>query len=135
MLFLDTSALLKRYVDEEGTGTIVAAMAGDHVWVASALAGVETEVAIARLPVADEDRARQQRRYEEDWEHFRVVPVDAECLRAAARIAAEQRIRIVDAIHLAAAARLPQPFRFLTFDPDQAEAARSLAFDVRGSGS
>ena len=76
-----------------------------RAWVASALAGAETEVAIARLPVADDERARQQRRYEEDWEHFRVVPVDAECLRAAARIAAEQGIRIVDAIHLAAARR------------------------------
>jgi len=135
MLFLDTSALLKRYVDEDGTGMVVAAMAGDDVWLASALAGAETQVAIARLPVAEDERARQLRRYEEDWERFRVVPVDAECLRDAARIAADQRIRIVDAIHLAAAARLPQPFRFLTFDPDQAEAARALGFDVRGVGS
>ena len=131
MLFLDTSALLKRYVDEDGTGTIVAAMAGDQVWMASALAGAETEVAIARLPVADDERARQQRRYEEDWEHVRVVPVDAECVRVAARIAIEQHIRMVDAIHLAAAMRLPRPFRFLTFDPDQADAARALGLDVR----
>jgi predicted nucleic acid-binding protein len=135
MLFLDTSALLKRYVDEDGTGTVVAAMAGDQVWIASALAGAETEVAISRLPAPEEERARQQRRYEEDWERFRVVPVDAECLRAAARIAGEQGIRIVDAIHVAAALRLPRPFRFLTFDPHQAEAARALDFDVRGSGS
>jgi predicted nucleic acid-binding protein len=135
MLFLDTSALLKRYVDEDGTGIIVAAMAGDHVWMASALAGAETEVAIARLPVADDERARQLRRYEEDWEHFRIVPVDAECVGVAAHIATEQGIRIVDAIHLAAAMRLPRPFRFLTFDPDQADAARALGFDVRGVGS
>jgi predicted nucleic acid-binding protein len=135
MLFLDTSALLKRYVDEDGTGTVVAAMAGDHEWIASALTGAETAVAISRLPVAEDDRARQQRRYEEDWEHFRVVPVDAECLRDAARIAAAQGIRIVDAIHLAAASRLPQPFRFVTFDPDQADAARALDLDVRGAGS
>ena len=63
------------------------------------------------------------------------MPVDRECLRVAARIAAEQGIRIVDAIHLAAATRLPRPFRFLTFDPDQADAARALDLDVRGAGS
>ena len=134
-MFLDTSALLKRYVDEDGSGIVISAMAGDDVWLASALAGPETEVAIARLPVADDDRARVLRRYQEDWEHVRVVPVDAECLQVAARIATEQPIRIVDAIHLAAAMRLPRPFRFLTFDPDQAEAARALGFDVRGTGS
>jgi uncharacterized protein len=135
MLFLDTSALLKRYVDEDGSGIVIAAMAGDDVWLASALAGPETEVAIARLPVSDDERVRISRRYQEDWAHFRVVPLDAECLQVAARVAAEQPIRIVGAIHLAAAMRLPRPFRFLTFDPDQAEAARALGLDVRGTGS
>jgi predicted nucleic acid-binding protein len=133
MLFLDTSALLKRYVDEDGTSTVVAAMAGDHVWVASALARAETEVAIGRLPVDGDENVIRQRRFGEDWEHFRVVPVDVECLRLAAFIAAERPVSMLAAIHVAAAERLPRPFRFLTFDPHRAAAARAMGFDVRGA--
>jgi predicted nucleic acid-binding protein len=133
MLFLDTSALLKRYVDEDGTSTVIAAMAGDREWVASALAGGETEVAIGRLPVEGNETAVRQGRFAEDWGHFRVVPVDLECLRLATSIAAERRVPMLAAIHLAAAERLPRPFRFLTFDPRRAAAARAIGFDVRGA--
>ena len=132
MLFLDTSALLKRYVDEDGTSTVVAAMAGDPVWVASALARAETEVAIGRLPVQGDETAIRLRRLVDDWDHFRVVPVDAECLRLATFIAAERPVPILAAVHVAAAERLPRPFRFLTFDPLRAAAARAMGFDVRG---
>ena len=132
MLFLDTSALLKRYVDEDGTSTVVAAMAGDRVWVASALARAETEIVIGRLPVEGDETAIRQRRFEEDWDHFRVVPVDMECLRLATFIAAERPVPMLAAIHLAAAERLPRPFRFLTFDPHRAAAARAMGFDVHG---
>ena len=37
---------------------------------------------------------------------------------------------LVDAIHLAAADRLPRPVTFVTFDPAQIPVALSLGFDV-----
>jgi hypothetical protein len=39
-------------------------------------------------------------------------------------------VRTVDAIHLAAADRLPRPVTFCTFDPRQIPVALSLGFDV-----
>jgi hypothetical protein len=40
---------------------------------------------------------------------------------------------VSDAIHLAAATRLPQPIRFVTFDPAQIPVALSLGFEVVSS--
>jgi hypothetical protein len=45
-------------------------------------------------------------------------------------VGATFRIRSVDAIHLAAADRLPRPVRYLTFDRRQIPAAAGLGFEV-----
>jgi hypothetical protein len=42
----------------------------------------------------------------------------------------EQPLRLSDALHLAAADRLPRPLQFVTFDPGQIPVAMSLGFDV-----
>ena len=49
----------------------------------------------------------------------------------AATLARVRPLRIADAIHLAAAERLPPPVRFLTLEPAQVAAAAFLGFDVR----
>ena len=69
-----------------------------------------------------------------DWEHFTVVPVDDLCLARSREIGCAQRIRTLDAIHIAAAERLPAPARFLTFDLRQHEAAAALGLDVMNVG-
>ena len=51
------------------------------------------------------------------WDHLHVVPVDQRCLDRAAALARSQPVRLSDAIHFAAAERLPGPIRFVTFDP------------------
>ena len=43
----------------------------------------------------------------DDWERIHVVPVDQRCLDRAAELTREQPLRTVDALHLAAADRLP----------------------------
>ena len=64
------------------------------------------------------------------WDHLHVVPVDQRCLDRAAALVREQPVRLTDAIHLAAAERLPAPVRFVTFDPGQIGVALGLGFDV-----
>jgi predicted nucleic acid-binding protein len=64
------------------------------------------------------------------WDRIAVVPVDQTCLDRAARITREQPVKIADAIHLAAADRLPRPLTFVTFDPAQIPVALSMGFDV-----
>ena len=57
-------------------------------------------------------------------------PLDDRCLARAVEIGATYGVRIVDAIHLAAADRLPGPVRYLTFDRHQIPAADALGFEV-----
>lgn len=126
MLFVDTSALLKRYVDEPGTAQVLELMDRDPEWVASALAQAEAEVTLCNLGLGAEVEVRQRRRLRDDWERFLVVPIDGPCLARAAEIGCEQRVRTLDAVHLAAADRLPKPITLLTFDRRQAEAGQEI---------
>jgi uncharacterized protein len=129
-LALDTSALLARYVNGPERPVALGAMASDPVWCASALALSEALMLVERL-CADPDQAVEMRRaLRHDWDRVAVVPVDQLCLDTAAELGRTQPVRSVDALHLAAACRLPRPVTFLTFDPDQIPVALGLGFDV-----
>jgi predicted nucleic acid-binding protein len=133
MLFLDTSALVKRYVEEEGTELVLHRMDEDPEWVASAIARTETEITLCRLGFDPDETAVMWQRLREDWERFHVVPVDSACLAGTAAIGCRQPVRTLDALHLAAADRLPRPLVMLTFDQRQADAARSMDLVVEGA--
>lgn len=129
-LFLDTTALLGRFLEGPGRNVVLDAMADDRDWCASALAMSEVLMLVDRLG-DDPARADELRRaLRDDWERTNVVPVDQHCLDRAAEIGRTQPVRTVDAIHLAAADRLPRPVRFTTFDPAQIPVAVSLGFEV-----
>jgi predicted nucleic acid-binding protein len=64
------------------------------------------------------------------WDRLAVVPVDQRCLDRAAALMREQPLRLSDALHLAAADRLPRPVRFVTFDAAQIPVALALGYDV-----
>lgn len=129
-LALDTSALLGRYLSGPHRSVVLDAMASDPVWCASALARAEALGMVDRVCdiSADGDRVRQALR--DDWERIHVVPVDQRCLDRAAELSREQPLRTVDALHLAAADRLPRPITYLTFDPRQIPVALALGFEV-----
>lgn len=65
-----------------------------------------------------------------DWQRFHVVPVDDRCLHRASEIGCGLQVRTLDAIHLAAAERLPGPTPFLTFDRRESVAAVTLGLQV-----
>jgi hypothetical protein len=132
MLFLDTSALLKRYVAEDGTKLVLELMAGDPDWAASNMARAETEVTLCRVGLGEKVEAAQRRRLRADWERFFAVPVDGSCLLRAAEIGCHYRVRTLDALHLAAAERLPGPLVFVTFDRRQAIAAEAIGLQLPG---
>ncbi len=129
-LALDTTALLARYLDGPARPAVVGAMAADPAWCASALALSEALMLIDRIG-DDPTRADELRRaVRDDWERIHVVPVDQRCLDRAAELGRTQPLRTVDAIHLAAADRLPRPVTFVTFDPAQIPVALSLGYEV-----
>jgi len=132
---LDTTALLTRHLDTPGRPDLLAAMAADHDWCASALAMSEALMLVERLGDDPGRTAELRRALRDDWERMHLVPVDGPCLERASELGRTQPLRTVDAIHLAAADRLPRPVLYATFDPAQLPVALSLGFDVLGSAS
>lgn len=127
---LDTSAVLALVVDGRQRPVVLDALAGDPVWCASALALTEALPAIDRLTDEDVLRADLEDAVRLVWDHLHVVPLDQRCLDRAAGLSRQQPVRLTDAIHLAAAERLPGPVRFVTFDPTQFGVAEALGFEV-----
>lgn len=129
---LDTTALLARFLEGPHRPLVIDAMDADHHWCASALALSESLMLAERLG-DDPIRADELRRaLRDDWERIHVVPVDAMCLDRAAELGRTQPLRTIDALHLAAADRLPGPVTFATLDPAQIPVALALGFDVVG---
>ncbi|MCU1354779.1 MAG: hypothetical protein JWM89_197 [Acidimicrobiales bacterium] len=129
-LALDTSALLGRYLSGPHRAVVLRAMAEDPVWCASALARAEALGMVDRVCDLPLDGDRVRRALQDDWERVHVVPLDQRCLDRATELTREQPLRTVDALHLAAADRLPRPVTFLTFDPRQIPVALALGFEV-----
>jgi hypothetical protein len=127
---LDTSALLGRYLSGPHRQVVLDAMSADPVWCASALAQAEALGLVDRVCDVPSDGDALRRALRDDWERIHVVPVDQRCLDRAAELTREQPLRTVDALHLAAADRLPRPVTYVTFDPRQIPVALALGFDV-----
>lgn len=129
-IFLDTSALVSSVIEGGARSVVLETLDTESSWCASSLALTEALALVPRL--TDEDVLRNE--IEDSirllWDRFTVVPIDQQCLDRAAAIARDQPMRVGNAIHLAAAERLPRPIRFLTFDPAQIPVALSLGFDV-----
>jgi hypothetical protein len=133
VLSLDSSALLARYLGGPTRQIVLDAMAADAEWCASALALSEVLVLIERVGSFEGERDALRRTVRDDWERVHVVPVDQACLDRAAELGRTHPVRSVDAIHLAAADRLPRPLTFCTFDSRQIPVALALGFQVASS--
>jgi predicted nucleic acid-binding protein len=129
-LALDTSALLALAIDGAERIVVLDALGSDSLWCASAMALTEALPAIDRLTDEPALRTDLEDAVRLAWDHFHVVPVDQRCLDRAATLSRLQPVRLTDAIHLAAAERLPRPVRFVTFDPAQIGVALGLGLDV-----
>ena len=129
-VYLDTSALVAVAVDGTARQVVIDALEADTNWCSSALSMGEAMALVARLT----DEEVLQNDLEDSlrllWDRLAVVPVDQRCLDRAARITREQPARIADAIHLAAADRLPRPVTYVTFDSAQIPVALAMGFDV-----
>ncbi len=134
-IYLDASALFKRYVAEAGSEVVSGILSDDDVWVTANIAFTELSINLARrlhMPELQVATARLER----DWEAIRVVRIDHVLCRRAGALGSKVGIRTLDALHLAAAERAGgAELRFLTFDSRLAVAARAMGFDVVGASS
>ena len=130
-LYVDTSALLKRYVREHDSEVAIRLMSTDPVLVTSRLTEVELRRNLTRLLRGD-DLLHARRRAQADLDAFSLVSLDAATCSEAARIAEQTLCRSLDALHVAAALRTGTSTTMLTFDIRQAQAARSVGLSVIG---
>lgn len=131
-LYVDTSALMKRYIAEHGSDTADELMATDPVLVTSRLTEIELLRNLARLLEGD-DLLAARRQALADLDAFALVSLDDTICNAACRIAEQTLCRSLDALHVAAARRVGESTTFLTFDIRQAQAARSMGLAVVGT--
>lgn len=102
MLYLDASALVKRYVEEKGSDLLLRAMDEATAWSICRIGYVETVRAVALA-----GGRRAVNRVEADWPSFDVVEVDAALAEQAAQLTLQAELRSLDALHLASALVLP----------------------------
>ncbi len=129
-LYIDTSALLRRYLADPERPLVVDAMEADSVWCGSAISRTEGLMALHQIAYSQSHHEELWQQFRLDWDSVVEIPVDDRCLSRAAEIGAQFRLRAVDAIHLAAADRLPRPLSYLTLERQQLAAAVELGFAV-----
>jgi predicted nucleic acid-binding protein len=131
-LYVDTSALLKRYVSEDNTEIFNDYLAADTVWLTARLTSVETRRNLGRL-LEGSDLMNAQSLFLADWEGINVIELDVVVCDLAGDIAEISGVRTLDALHLAAAQRVGGGnLPFLTADRRQAQAARDMGWIVLG---
>jgi len=132
-LYVDSSVLLKRYLDEPDSEAAGALLRSDPLLVTGRHTVVEVRRNLARLldgPGLVEVRAA----FAGDLERLAIVELDPETCERAAGIAEITGVRTLDALHLGAAQRAGGgAVTFLTFDLRQAQAARTLGMTVLGA--
>ena len=110
IVYFDTSALIKLYVEEEGSSAVRDLMASLDLAASSNVLPVELRGSLARmsrsarLDATSYDRARAD--FEEDWPAMTVVPATGVVLAHAAELAERHFLKALDAIHLASALTL-----------------------------
>jgi predicted nucleic acid-binding protein len=126
VLYLDASALVKRYVAEEGSEELIAAMGAAEGWAICRVGYVETARAVGLAA-----GKAATKRFGADWPSFEVVEVDASLAEQAAELALAEELRSLDALHLAAALLISSDqLTFATWDARLHRAAQRRGLAV-----
>jgi len=110
ILYLDTSSLVKLYVEEEGSGEVQRQVAGAAVVATSAIAYVEARAAFARKHreggLTEEEYCDVSDGFRKEWGAYLAIGVSEGIVTLAGDLAAGHDLRGFDAIHLASALAL-----------------------------
>jgi len=107
IIYLDASALVKRYVAERGSKEVIELTAAAEIVATSLISRAEIAAAFARavrLGVLDHDGGRRaQRRFSREWPDLARVPVSEALVSRAEMLAWDYGLRGYDAMQLASA--------------------------------
>jgi predicted nucleic acid-binding protein len=138
ILYLDTSALIKAYVEESHSDTVISAIAKADTVATHTISYVETHAAFARLyreQILTLDQfERVKRDFVEDWEAYFQIPFTQSLMLRSVEIAEICALRAYDSVHLAAADILFQQNQqvviFASFDQRLNQAASQLGLQL-----
>ena len=129
ILYADASALVKRYVAEEGSDRVARWVDRANQVACCRIGFVEVARAIMLAGLSDPGTARQA--FEQDWERIAILEIHDLLARRAVVLATNLRLRSLDALHLAAAESLDGPdLQLMTWDRRLWRAAQSLSIQV-----
>jgi predicted nucleic acid-binding protein len=131
-LYLDTSSLLKLYVEEDESPEVRAIVDRAQAVVTSVVTFAETRATLSRLRrekrLTPTRYAEAKRAFMEDWPKFLTVSVTDDLARSAGDLAEKHGLRGFDSIHLATFAqvleRSEDDVEFSSFDKRMVAAAR-----------
>ena len=140
-VYLDTSSIVKLYVEESGRADIRKYIDGANVIATSHVAYTEGRAALARRrrerALSARGFAAAKAEFESDWLRFVTIPVSLDLCREAGGLAERYHLRGFDSIHLAAFAEMLRGLKgaddvvFSSFDEKLNAAARRLARTIK----
>ena len=138
IVYLDASAVVKRYVDEAGSSETAALIDGADAVATSVATRAEVAAALARavrLEALDPRTGRHaQRAFVGEWPDYSKVPVNETIVARAEMLAWEHGLRGYDAIQLASALSwqdsIGAPITVATFDRQLWKASKEAGLEV-----
>lgn len=124
ILYLDTSSLVKLYVEEAASADVADLVGSAEVTGTSLIAYAESRAAFAcrfrENAFSSKDYKRLRSQFESDWKNFLSIHINPEVVRMAGDLAEKHGLRGYDAVHLASAVtlreKLASPVTFSCYD-------------------
>jgi predicted nucleic acid-binding protein len=134
ILYLDASALVKRYIQEKASEDLNAWIDAAEMVVTGFITRVEVAAAIARAGrmklISPDETLAALRQFRSEWESFQRLPISENTVIRGGDLAIEHNLRGYDATHLACALiwqeTLGIPVTLASFDSQLIEAARNV---------
>jgi predicted nucleic acid-binding protein len=137
-LYFDTSALIKRYINEPGTENVRAWIRAANNMATGLLTRAETTAGLTRLQnrgiITQEDYGQALEQFRLDWSSYYRIAINEELIARADFLACQHGLRGYDAVHLAAALiwqeALMLPVTLATYDQNLASAGRNSGLNI-----
>lgn len=137
-LYIDTSALIKHYIAEEGSEYINDLIADASVLATTLITRAEMTAAINRLLrmnyLSREHYSIALRDFRSDWKHYERILISEEIIARADSLTCEYPLRGYDAVHLACGLiwqdALELPVVLATYDAQLRDAAQKAGLHV-----
>ena len=141
LYYLDASAWVKRYYQEEGTKWVQGLFSNNEPLACATLGVIEVAATLSRKKKAQKISPTQFKQkaddLDDDWGHFVQIQLTRELTIAAKEIAHQYALRGADAVHLASALRLEKQVAehkgrmiMVTSDAELKKAAEEADFEV-----